>query len=52
MATKGLPEDNNDELEYYDGPVNPPQASALESVINLDDDSEDSEDDDEGGGRE
>ena len=28
MATKGLPEDNNDELEYYDGPVNPPQASA------------------------
>ena len=43
--SKGLPEDNNDELEYYDGPVNPPQASAPQSVIDLDDDSEDSEDD-------
>ena len=49
MATdsKGLPEDNNDELEYYDGPVNPPQASAPQSVIDLDDDSEGSEDDDD-----
>ena len=54
MATdsKGLPEDNNDELEYSDGPVNPPQASAPQSVIDLDDDSEDSEDDDDDEGEE